>query len=701
MTEFAAPHPNELVHRAEAPQLMGAVATESGLQLRGEHSRSLEQANVLKAMHDLTELGLFTPVSSLDFYHGRVDTEEGHRQWSVDPDFSNGSNDTGNNNVNTRSSLYASSRDVAEEFATERKQETVFSRRFKKIRDAIAQEDPMPYREADYQRKLALHKERLNNPQQNVIWHEPKREDSVFEGPWQPHELIREARAKLEAMTDKERQTAWDEAVGGLDGQLARIVSTDPDAVIVNLSFNVAKLQGESLNKYIHAMGALLEVRSEADPMNFEHRDKAGDVARILQQEVRLAQKPENGGQPRLTQDRLLQLADEHGHDPELVQHIGAIFNTQAMLFERPAWGFSRFVKGTEKRLVEDLKNRSDVPISLDYIGGILKRAHIVGQRAPVDSVTVGREIDVTALYDLHKVERDSVVQQGKESTAKRYGEISTALKGAFDSNPGDLSLKVGLLDAHASPQKLIKQAKEIPGFKDIFEADAGNWEQFTLAEHTESVLRNFEANYADNLPVEVLPLVKTALLVHDIGKSEAARERQPHKQHEFNKKLANDFLRHLRLDDRTTDLIQKLIGPAQKLTSDIIVRGKEEAIPALATLAAESLERFSGQKPSAEMIKAFVDISEIIQTCDSGAYTTSAVTRSDKNGYYRNHGSFNDSFLAPNDITRNRLVMKNGGISSRLPEDSALLAVASAQEVRRTTRPQFGVDENGWLTLL
>ena len=75
------------------------------LQTRTEHSRSVEDADKYRAIEALKEVGLLIPLSDVETFHGRVGMKEDEEEWTVDPTFANGYNDSGNYNVNTRPTL--------------------------------------------------------------------------------------------------------------------------------------------------------------------------------------------------------------------------------------------------------------------------------------------------------------------------------------------------------------------------------------------------------------------------------------------------------------------------------------------------------------------------------------------------------------------------------------------------------------------
>ncbi len=113
------------------------------LQTRTEHSRSIEDADRYRALDTLKELGLLVPLTELETFHGRVGTKEEVAEWAVDPSFANGSNDSGNSNVNNRPTLYSGDKATAQEFADERAGFTqlYYSHLLKKAREYTPEEN--------------------------------------------------------------------------------------------------------------------------------------------------------------------------------------------------------------------------------------------------------------------------------------------------------------------------------------------------------------------------------------------------------------------------------------------------------------------------------------------------------------------------------------------------------------------------------
>ena len=88
-----------------------------------------------------------------------------------------------------------------------------------------------------------------------------------------------------------------------------------------------------------------------------------------------------------------------------------------------------------------------------------------------------------------------------------------------------------------------------------------------------------------------------------------------------------------------------------------------------LMTRARDVLSESMGQSVSENDVAGLVRICEILQTCDSGAYTRYAVTRDEKRKvyYYNGNDRFTDSFQKPSDISKRKLRLKN-------PEDNEFM---------------------------
>lgn len=292
--------------------------------------------------------------------------------------------------------------------------------------------------------------------------------------------------------------------------------------------------------------------------------------------------------------------------------------------------------------------------------------AHVVGVKQSIGSATLHRDITSVSFFDLEKIATAKGLEAERKAIWQRLGGMATALsqfnKGEVQPQP----LMHLLTDAYAKPEKLVAAAEDVEGYVTIFEGDAGNWEGFTLAEHTETVLRNFDESFAENLPVGLLAPMRLAILSHDIGKPIAAARGEKHKQMEYNVAQADDFLGKLGVDDKLKGLLLAIIGKGEELAFQIEVRGAGEPTKAvMRELATKTMKQFYGSESvTDEQITGFIEMCKMLQVCDGGAYTSMAITRpvARGSGRYRNAPSFNGSFAQPAGFGKRTIRLREEG---------------------------------------
>lgn len=560
------------------------------LTTRAEHSRSIEDAEKYRALDTLKEVGLLITLSELETFHGRAGKADSAEEWDVDPAFSNGGNDTGNRNVNSRPTLYTSDMQVAKEFAESRVYKSNGSRQVDRRQFTPADPDDTAPLTEEYQAEI--------------------------------HE----------------------------------IVSTDPDAVVIRSWFEKSNLNADAWKKYIQAMKTLVIPASEGSPLSFENRHKyesfESEVEKLGPGIIKYDQTKSLASKTGIDQESMMQIAGaynsrkliEYGMLPELVKNL--VRNPSNMYIDRFGSG----------------ENTVEAPVNLEYVQRFLRESHIVGVEQYVHSATLNKDIVTMSLFDLEKVKTLKGVEKEKQLTCKKLGSLAMAFDKLPERETQDNELLDMLQDVYAKPHKLIEAAKQVDGYKNIFDADAGNWEGFTLAEHTETVLRNFDENFADKIPVQLVAPMRLALIAHDVGKPTASLKGEKHRQKEYNVAYANDFLNKLKIDERTKALILGVIGDGAKLASQIYVVDKAvttESKAEMNDLATKTLRQFYGTKEiDNSQISGFVNLCKMLLVCDGGAYTSMAVTRG-KHGFYRNAPSFNKTFDKSSGFGERSIVLK------------------------------------------
>lgn len=551
------------------------------LQTRTEHSRSIEDAEKYRALDTLKKIGLLIPLSELETFHGRLGTTEEVTEWSVDPSFANGGNDSGNNNANDRPTLYTGKKELAKEFAQKR----------------VENIDLKVYSEGE-----------------------------------------------------------------GLKAQVHEIVTSDTDATVLDFDFDVTKLDDEAREEYRQALKALTLPITEGSPVDFYDHDT------IQPFEAAINKLNKN----LILSSDVAELASQAGINERVALQLSSACNSRYIGMIRPSYLVSELIKHPVDIFVDSLEvngQRQKVPINLEYVQRLLREAHIVGVKQKVSSDTLNRGIDSVSLFDLEKVTTTKSLETEKQAIWKKLGSMSMAFSQfstEFQHNQPLLRL---LEDAYVKPDKLVEAARTVDSYDSIFDSYTGNWEGFTLAEHTETVLRNFDENYADKVPVELLAPMRLAILAHDVGKPIATARGEKDKQKEYNVAQANDFLSKLGVDDKLKSLLLAVIGDGQQLAFQIEIKGAgEPAQKAMNELATRALRQFyNSERVTDGQITSFIEMCKMLLVCDGGAYTSMATTRlSGNRGIHRNAPSFNSSFAQPVGFGKRSLKLaKNGEVTA------------------------------------
>jgi len=567
---------------------------------RSEFFREHEDPRKIEAIENLERIGIFTPMSNLELYHGR-DPSGDKEEWSVKSDFSNSGNNTGNWNINKISALNTGDFETARDFATERT--------LRKIRKDRA---------IDYDQ-----------------WSIKKRE----------------FRRSIEE--------------GEIPIGVHRIISSDPNAIIISSEYSKSEIERIS-----QVITPLLPKILEGSPVDFKYRDTIPLLRKTIDQDFNITSKKyiREDEIPLILQRikaRILQSDNPQALvDEQLVKHIAGSVNSRFLMSHSPVsliHKFAFYEDDTFKCLFSTDKGDINhlLPINRDYIARFLRSNHIVGLKTTVDSATLDRNISNTILFDLTKVNTEEKIKQKEQTFEKVFGEFSQEMNKSLESSKSHPLVKLLSENYYASPEEIIEEAKKVTGFENHFDKDAGNWEKFTLGEHTETVLRMFDETYADVLPAKLLPIMRLIILTHDLGKPEAAQEGKKNEQKGFNLKEGSRFLNELGIENNLKELILGIIGQGQEITSDVFVK-KNKKSNELRQYSRELLDKIkkvgSGSLEGEEMAIYFMSF--MLQNSDSGAYTDYAVTRRRGGLWFRNYPSFNES-LKTNSLDRRGAFLK------------------------------------------
>jgi len=622
------------------------------LQTRTEHSRSLEDAKKYEAIHTLKDVGLLIPLSEIETYHGRLGHAEEDQAWQVDPTFANGSNDSGNSNVNSRPTLYTGDQVTARQFAHERGNDSIRSRM-----QEVGEQEVRAYSNEEKQGWILRLDERDQRRYENQVgWYanrpsanapEPKKHTPEdLEGQWVIQE---EAKDLYNRMPEEKQREIRAAAARGLRAEVHKIAVADEDATVLDFAFDPSKLDEEDKGRYEAAIKALVLPVTEGSPVSFEDKDKISSFVGAVNSLGK--------GRGMISSDDVVEIASWSGVSLETVNQLAGSYNSRVVALVQPSYLVHSLLKhGSSDIVIKDMKigeERQATPLNLEYAQRYLRQAHIVGVKQRIDSATLGGNITSVSFFDLEKTSTETVLEEDKELMWQKLGGVATALTETNPETPTgpERNEVLQLLDdAYVKPERLVQAAKQVEGYDAIFEADAGNWEGFTLEEHTETVLRNFDENFADKIPVELIGPMRLLILEHDLGKPVAVRNGEKHRQKEYNVAQAEDFLTKLDVNEGMKGILSDILGDGVDLAFQINIRGAgEQAVAELSDLARRSLTEFhNGEEVADDQIDGFIEMCNMLLICDGGAYTSMAITRRPKGGRYRNAPSFNKSFAQP-----------------------------------------------------
>lgn len=402
----------------------------------------------------------------------------------------------------------------------------------------------------------------------------------------------------------------------------------------INLDFDFSKLSEEELIDYKLAINDLTQFsESELSPVIFEARD---DYAFIYN---KLLEKLHNSSDILISNELIENVYDELlreninlRQDKSIVKHIAGSINTKILLQKEPTKLIQEYTKSSDKRSVS----------MINFLGlGILVNWECVASWLHENCI-------VTALKNGNNIIFDE--ERLNNGVDNKYEDIAYLLSTFTDNEELIEVFK------NASPEEVVEYIKRFPEYKELLDADAGVWEKFSVAEHTESVLRIFDDTYSEILPKEMLPFMRLLLVSHDLGKSKA-KIIGSGGQKVQNSIACKKLYRDLSINPNAEKLLHYIIDESQMYTTGYFIRKMPSAYDALRVTCTKTLKE-AGVEPTKELVEGLMFVCEMLQTCDSGSYTRYGITRDKVTGeYYRNgNNTFTKSFSTPKDVRCRRL---------------------------------------------
>lgn len=308
-----------------------------------------------------------------------------------------------------------------------------------------------------------------------------------------------------------------------------------------------------------------------------------------------------------------------------------------------------------------DIANNSNrvmsCPINREYIQQWMRDMHIVGVCCGINSVTLGETIhEAFQVFNLETINSKEQLEKAREARMRAFGGATRRIYSILN-RPESLKRETPLryidMDRRVTAAELIESAKQVsPKYRRIYESSAGNWEGFTLEEHTETALRIFDTSYKSTLPRSVYDLGRLCLLVHDIGKPIARKNGQD--QEPYNADYARMFLKDIGAPKELVEAVPDIITVG-KSDSDRFMLAKtpearDEAKQRLYQTSGKIVKKLFGIDEKSPDFKSCVStlsaLCRTISTCDGASYTTYTSTRKKSGLSHRNMNKrFNDTY--------------------------------------------------------
>ncbi len=455
-----------------------------------------------------------------------------------------------------------------------------------------------------------------------------------------------------------------------------KIVSNKKDALLINRNFEADKLNENDSKLYFDSLFALGSLSlSKLAPPPFEFRDKFMIVIKSIADYV------VESGQSIITFDDAYMLyemldIENMGMSNTYFTEIVGIMNTKVLSKINPNYLLFRYsIESDDVRKNEiyfdemgnfvEYYERSlfRAPFSRKYFENYLNENNIIGFKFDVDSFIIGREMNSYILFASEDVFTEKDLKIKKANEEKEFFELANL----FSSLNIDKNLLQQISDSE--PESIIEALSKIPGVKTLLDKDAGNWEGFSIGEHTESVLRVYQNSFEYNISPKVSPYIKLLITLHDIGKGVSYEKYETYMQSNYNIHYADKILKDLNIDEKFIELVNFVIGKSQTYTTNYFVRMHSASEFELLNACRNTLKSVFGEKITQKEVLQLAKICVILQTCDSGAYTPYGTTRDRvSNEYYKNGNEhFAQSFKTPTDFFGKKLRFKfnDGKLSS------------------------------------
>lgn len=449
------------------------------------------------------------------------------------------------------------------------------------------------------------------------------------------------------------------------------ILASSPDSLVFNSNIQGWRLE-DSESQYVFAEFAATFDFTSVCPLLFDEfqdkKSRAGIVAAI-QDWVSVDNKQEFNTP--FTVENLEKfdeavdfLQNKYGMAEDLAVKYAAKFSIYGSFLKGdfPAVARTLLIDKVYLRIKSNKQGREDKAFNhcVECAKEIVSATNIVGT---LDHTFAVKGENNYFFWSLDKVNTKSFIEKQIQRNQSRYGSITEQLKNAVAKKQVNVAL------TGTSPQDTIDfLVKQVPELKNFYNLNDGNWEGFSIGQHTESVLRVFEDSFSSEVPTAIIPFIKIMLALHDVGKgksrAEFSRGSDEQKQAEmrYTADMINKVGAALGISSKNCDFMRFIIQDSQKYTTDYYIRHDVTALDRMNSECIKIYNKTFGHEPSHSDLVGIKSLATILQTCDSGAYSLKGISRDAKTGVYHFNGNeeFGQNMEKPMDIAKRKMHLKD-----------------------------------------
>lgn len=449
--------------------------------------------------------------------------------------------------------------------------------------------------------------------------------------------------------------------LGGVP-EVHQIFAKNGTELIVNYNFDVSQLSAFDRTRYQKALLELTKQSTSAmAPTTLKHREVYIPVYKAL------VKKREEGKSIYISEQMIEDVVaslNVQGINAttQLVSEVAGALNARHLLINNPIKAMHKFTSKADdfdrNNLTFTLSGKKFVgPFNLQYVMSYLSAYNIIGYYTLVRSATLNsKEIDAYIIFNTNQINTKQAIKQKEESVNKKFGGLTKKFEGCISNT------EIFNFLLTSTPRQTVEYFKaNYPMVKEVLNLKDHNRENFYISEHTETVLRVFQDSFASEIPKSLVPIVKIAIMSHDMGKG-VARQNGKRTQDAENKLYSQKFFTELGIGEKYKKLLGFIVGESQSYTTMFYVRGQMQAGVSLIDECKKLLTECFGTEPTKDEVYALAKLCSLMQTCDTASYTKYAITRDQETGvhYYNDNAMFALSLKQPTGFLGRTVRMKS-----------------------------------------